>query len=636
LTITFKPDTAGAKNAAFSIGHNASGSPNIVTLAGIGIAPIIAIDSPLVDFGSVTVGNYVNKTITISNMGSADLKITALSFTGVDSSLFTFSPANTLPITVTPSNSTTVTVRFTPTTTKSDSAMLRIVHNATGSPSLVQLVGSGVVIAPVILIEPASLDFGDVDIDTFLTKKIKIKNIGNADLRIDSLGFGKFVGGNTTLFNFDTLVITPITIVAGDSNIFKIRFVPGGVVGAKSAELTIRHNAAGYTSIVPLTGIGTAAPFIVIDTPSINFGRIYVGDIGQGTLKIRNIGNADLIISTVSLGGVDGSLFTVDTSVVSRLPIVVPARWGSTELAVNFIPKEGRDVSATFSVIHNAVGSPSTVQLVGTGLGAGVKMISSIDFGDVMVDSPKIINVTVTNIGNINLIISDITFVGGDGSLFTLTNSPLPMVVPPSDSTVFRVRFLPSYAGFSTTTIRMLSNAPTSPTIVPIGGNGIRIPVIRVSPSPLDFSNVLVDSMVFRTIKIVNRGSADLVISALGISGPDAGLFTYSGPAWPRNILPSDSAVYTIRFLTNSTGPKTAQFNIAHNDNNVVDPYPNTSAILLTANGVSSYYGVDVSPLSIDFGPVSVGLQIDSAIYITNTGILPITVNEINIKGRDL
>jgi hypothetical protein len=94
-------------------------------------------------FGSVNTGNTATQTLTITNTGtSATLNITAITntFTGTD---FTYVTAPTLPINLPPSASTTLQVQFAPLAAGAQTAGITFTHNAAGSPTVVNVTGSG-------------------------------------------------------------------------------------------------------------------------------------------------------------------------------------------------------------------------------------------------------------------------------------------------------------------------------------------------------------------------------------------------------------------------------------------------------------------------------------------------------------
>lgn len=81
----------------------------------------------------------------LTNSGNAPLSISAISLAGTNPG--DFQQTNTCGSSVVAGGSCSVGVKFTPTATGSRSASLTISDNATGSPQLVNLMGTGV--APV-------------------------------------------------------------------------------------------------------------------------------------------------------------------------------------------------------------------------------------------------------------------------------------------------------------------------------------------------------------------------------------------------------------------------------------------------------------------------------------------------------
>src|SRR4029077_2513136 len=80
---------------------------------------------------------------TITNSGSATLTISNIAITGTNPGDFSFT-SDSLPISLAPAGTTTVQVTFSPTVSGNRSAVLGITDNASGSPQLVNLSGTGI------------------------------------------------------------------------------------------------------------------------------------------------------------------------------------------------------------------------------------------------------------------------------------------------------------------------------------------------------------------------------------------------------------------------------------------------------------------------------------------------------------
>jgi hypothetical protein len=93
---------------------------------------------------------------------------------------------------------------------------------------------------------------------------------------------------------------------------------------------------------------------------------------------------------------------------------------------------------------------------------------TSIDFGQICVDSSKTDSVTVTNMGIATL---DITSVVSDNAEFTVT--PTTGSLDPTQSMQFYITFAPIDPGVETGNIIFTHNAATSPDTVTVVGNGV-------------------------------------------------------------------------------------------------------------------------------------------------------------------
>ena len=143
ITLRFTPQTAGIKNAALVIISDAASSPDTVLLNGTGTAPTLSLSQRNVNFGNVWVGsNAVVQTVTLTNIGSANLSIISTGVSGVDANAFSITSGGG-PGIVAPSTSRGISVRFSPATVGAKIALLLIVSNAASVPDTVRLAGSG-------------------------------------------------------------------------------------------------------------------------------------------------------------------------------------------------------------------------------------------------------------------------------------------------------------------------------------------------------------------------------------------------------------------------------------------------------------------------------------------------------------
>ena len=145
IPVIFTPSAAGKRTASLEITHNATGSPSSTNVEGEGVTapiPMFDIAPTSKDFGQQTINTASSAfNFTVTNNGTANLDITAISFTGTNST--DFSSTATTPINILPSQTAQIPGVFQPAVVGNKAATLEITHNASGSPAQVSLSGQG-------------------------------------------------------------------------------------------------------------------------------------------------------------------------------------------------------------------------------------------------------------------------------------------------------------------------------------------------------------------------------------------------------------------------------------------------------------------------------------------------------------
>ena len=142
ITVGFLPTGVGSVSGSVSIVSNAPTSPTSVGLSGSGIAATLTLGaSPTsLGFGNVSVGSSSSQNVTVTNTGNSNVTISSVTTSGAGFSASGLS-ANTI---LTPSQSATLSVLFAPTATGIIAGSVSVASNATNSPAVVTLSGSGV------------------------------------------------------------------------------------------------------------------------------------------------------------------------------------------------------------------------------------------------------------------------------------------------------------------------------------------------------------------------------------------------------------------------------------------------------------------------------------------------------------
>jgi hypothetical protein len=205
---------------------------------------------PLLDFGTVPVGESRELTARLRNDGSAPLTVFSLSTQNARFSVV--SPLGQL--TLQPADERTVVVRFTPLADGAQSGALNASTNDPTTPTLrAELRGAGQLLsAPRLELSPTSLDFGGVALGQLRVLSVTARNAGSGPLSLISFTF-------TNNAYAAVSPATPVSIAPGAQQVLSIRYQPTAL-GAQPATLTIETNDPSLArATVALQGTGLAA-----------------------------------------------------------------------------------------------------------------------------------------------------------------------------------------------------------------------------------------------------------------------------------------------------------------------------------------------------------------------------------------
>src|SRR5438094_1748596 len=250
ISVTFRPTASGTRTAAVSISDNAAGSPQKVTLSGIGTTAKL---SPVsLTFSTQAIGTMSGaKKVTLTNVGTTSLNITGIAITGTNAG--DFSQTHTCGSSLVVGSSCSISVTFKPTASVIRTAALSISDNAAGSPQKVTLSGIGTTAK----LSPTSLSFGVVAIGTIGTlkppKTVTLTNVGTPALSITGIAIT-----GTNVGDFFQSHDCGSSLAAGASCTISVTFRPTAI-GTRRAAVSITDSAAGSPQKVALSGTGGAS-----------------------------------------------------------------------------------------------------------------------------------------------------------------------------------------------------------------------------------------------------------------------------------------------------------------------------------------------------------------------------------------
>ena len=440
--IWFNATSAGNATGSLTVQTETGVTSGQVALAGTATtAQQIGVTPGSLNLGSVTVGTTVNGTVTVSNVGGSNLTVSSISVSG---SPFTVSGLTT-PSTIAPGASNSLNVTYSPTAPASNSGSVTITSDDPQTPiSAVSVSGTGTAtaVAPTITTQP-----GNQTVTAGQTATFTVVAAGTAPLSYQWQKNSVNIAG-ATLASYTT----PATTTSDSGSGFTVVVSnTAGTVTSSAATLTVNP---------------APAPVIQVSPTSINFGNAVVGISLSQALIVKNTGTATLSISQVSAG----SAFSVSGF---SLPFNVSAGQQTT-ITVAFLPTAIGPASGNISIVSNAPTSPTSVGLNGTGIAATFALgisPTTLSFGNVTTGTSSAAQtVTVTNTGNSNVAISQITL---SGAGYTMTGGSAPVTLTPSQNITLSVQFSPNVAGTVNGNISIVSNATGSPATVSLSGIGV-------------------------------------------------------------------------------------------------------------------------------------------------------------------
>ena len=325
-------------------------------------------------------------------------------------------------------------------------------------------------------LSPSSVVFPSQPVGTTsAVQAVTLTNSGGAPLTISSVSV---TGAGAAEFSQSNgCPLSPTTLAIGASCSISVAFTPSAS-GPRTATLSVSDNAVGSPHSIGLSGTGASAPAVRLSPGALTFDAEQVGTTSAAqTVTVTNSGSAPLSISSLGVTGTHPGDFT-STTTCALSPSTVPAG-GSCTANVAFAPTAAGARSATFSVVDDAIGSPHSLSLTGTGTVTpvpGVRLTPpELLFASQAVGTASPAQrVTLTNSGNAPLTLSAIAFTGTHVADFTQT-SDCPVgagSLAPAVSCGIDVVFRPSAGGARTAALSITDNSPSSPHTVPITGTG--------------------------------------------------------------------------------------------------------------------------------------------------------------------
>src|SRR6202167_2740649 len=247
LTVTYKPTSPTTLTGSISITSNASDSSMVIGINATATSSTLAATPSSVSFGNVVVGSDTTQTIRLQNIGTSEVKISAVSPSVANVTVSGIA----LPSNLAPGTSVTLTAAYKPTAAGSVSGKITVTSTAVGSPTIIDLSATAGAASIQLTPSATSLSFGNVTVGASGTNELTVKSTGNTNASISKVamsGTGLVLASSAA----------SVTLDPSQSETYTVNFDPKAA-GSATGTLTITSNAANSPMKISLSGSGAAA-----------------------------------------------------------------------------------------------------------------------------------------------------------------------------------------------------------------------------------------------------------------------------------------------------------------------------------------------------------------------------------------
>ena len=243
VSVSWTPGSTGNMTGSLTFTDNASNSPQVVSLSGVGVTPTVILSPLKIIFSNqVVFTTSPPQTATLTNTGLGILSISKISASGP------FVQTNNCGTTLASGASCTFTVAFKPTTIGTSTGSIVITDNGPKSLQTLSLTGFGTYIN----LTPTTLNFGNQTVGTkSASKRIVLINKGSVAVSIAGISFT-----GTNAADFAETNTCGTSVAAGASCSITVTFTPSAT-GNRAATLSLTDNGGASPQKVSVAGTGT-------------------------------------------------------------------------------------------------------------------------------------------------------------------------------------------------------------------------------------------------------------------------------------------------------------------------------------------------------------------------------------------
>lgn len=365
----------------------------------------------------------------------------------------------------------------------------------------------------------------------------------------------------------------------------------------------------------------TPNPEIDIRVMDHDYGDVKIGQTEDWVLRIANRGLGLLYVYDITSDNPDFFITSPD-SFPQTLPYSGGQKRDTLYVTIAFSPSlQGASVG-TLTIINNDADEGTLfVDLMGYGAIPEIEVSeTSHDFGEVLLGDFASWDLTITNIGPVDLYVTSLF---SDNPDFILSDS-FPDTLTPGASLDVAVVFEPSSQGPAFGTIAIHNDDADHPIVfISVAGVGtVPQPDIDLSSQTHNFGNLLVGETQNWELTISNTGLAALTVHSIDSNNPD---FSLVSPVFPQTILAGNDLAALIAFTPSMAGVEIGTLYVSSDD-----PDEGTLNVVVTGIGVAGPTpDIELSTTTYNFGSAIIGSTIVAEVCVSNLGTAFLVVDSI-------
>jgi hypothetical protein len=313
--------------------------------------PVASLSLSSLSFSSQTVGTTSQaQIITLTNVGTATLTLSALTITGANAS--EFGQGGTCTGSLAAGATCQISVTFAPASGGTKSANLNILHSGSGG-STVSLSGMGNTTLPTVILSPPSVNFAPQAVGTHSSQPALIGSPGPGTVTRPIVAV---TGANAGDFSANSC---SSELLPGATCQITVTFTPAAI-GTRSASLNFSDNAVGSPQKIALVGSG---PDFSTSSPTPASLTVAAGQPANYTFEILPLGGFSQTVTLTCSGAPAGAKCTVPGAVMLSSGMTVAVRVTTT--AGTAAMKQGPLSSSGRWLACGLFGLPLIVSLAG-------------------------------------------------------------------------------------------------------------------------------------------------------------------------------------------------------------------------------------------------------------------------------